>query len=63
MVTAMDTFNVDVAVGNLGDPARNQRVSVMVDTGATYATLPQEIVEDPWLPADRIATGGSGGRT
>ena len=46
MVTAMDTFNVDVAVGNLGDPARNQRVSVMVDTGATYTTLPREIVED-----------------
>ena len=46
MVTTMGTFNVDVTVGNLSDPSRNRRVSVMVDTGATYTTLPREIVED-----------------
>jgi len=46
MMTAMGTFNINVTVGNLDDPARNRRVTVMVDTGATYTTLPREIVED-----------------
>ena len=42
----MSTFNVDVTVANLNLPDRNRCVSTMVDTGATYTTLPQEIVED-----------------
>jgi aspartyl protease family protein len=41
----MSTFNVDLTVGNLSQPARNRRVSAMVDTGATYTTLPEEVVE------------------
>ena len=42
----MGTFNVDVTVGDLTNPAGNRRVSVMVDTGVTYTTLPQDIIED-----------------
>ena len=41
----MSTFNVDLTVGNLSQPARNRRVSAMVDTGATYTTLPAEVAE------------------
>jgi predicted aspartyl protease len=41
----MSTFNVDITVANVSLPDRNRRVSAMVDTGATYTTLPQEIVE------------------
>ena len=44
-MSAMSTFNVDVTVGNLSQPTRNRRVSAMVDTGATYTTLPEEVVE------------------
>jgi aspartyl protease family protein len=46
MMAAMGTFNVDVTVANLNDPTRHRQVSVMVDTGATYTTLPREIVDD-----------------
>jgi predicted aspartyl protease len=42
----MSTFHVDLTVANLSLPDRNRRVSAMVDTGATYTTLPIEIVED-----------------
>jgi clan AA aspartic protease len=42
----MGTFNVDVTIGNLSDPTRHRRVSVTVDTGATYTTLPRDIVDD-----------------
>ena len=45
-MAVMGTFNIDVTVGNLSHPARNRTVSVMVDTGATYTTLPQEVVEE-----------------
>jgi clan AA aspartic protease len=51
MIIAMGTFNVDVTVANLNDPARHRRVSVMVDTGATYTTLPREIIDDLGCPA------------
>jgi clan AA aspartic protease len=46
MMARMGSFSVDVTVGNLSRPARNRHVSAMVDTGATYTTLPQEVVED-----------------
>ena len=46
MVAVMGTFKIELAVGNLRDPSRNRRVSMMVDTGATYTTLPRDIVED-----------------
>ena len=29
----------------MSQPTRNRRVSAMVDTGATYTTLPEEVVE------------------
>lgn len=35
----MGTFAVDVVVKNLHDPSRSRRLSVLVDTGATYTTL------------------------
>ena len=44
-MSTMSTFNVDLTVANLSEPARNRSVSAMVDTGATYTTLPQEVVE------------------
>ncbi len=44
-MSTMSTFNVDLTVGNLSQPSRNRRVSAMVDTGATYTTLPEEVVE------------------
>src|SRR6266498_121186 len=46
MVAVMGTFNIELTVGNLRDPSRSRRVSVMVDTGATYTRLPRDIVED-----------------
>ena len=42
----MSTFNVDITVANLSFPDRNRRVSATVDTGASYTTLPQEVVEE-----------------
>ena len=42
----MSTFSVDITVANLYVPDRGRRVSVTVDTGATYTMLPREIVED-----------------
>jgi clan AA aspartic protease len=46
MTLPMGTFHVEVTVRNLNDPARGRRVSVMVDTGATYTTLPRDVVDD-----------------
>lgn len=51
MIATMDTFNVDVTVANLNDPARHRQVSLMVDTGATYTTLPRELVDVLGCPA------------
>jgi len=45
MIATMGTFHVDVTVANLNDPARRQQVSLMVDTGATYTTLPRELID------------------
>ena len=45
-VKRLGTFSIEVTVGNLSDPARSRRLSLMVDAGATYTTLPREIVED-----------------
>jgi predicted aspartyl protease len=45
MIAPMGRFNVDVTVANLNDPARHRQVSLMVDTGATYTTLPRELIE------------------
>ena len=42
----MGTFSVEVTVKNLSDPAHSQRLPIMVDTGATYTTLPMNIVDD-----------------
>ena len=45
MIATMGTFHVDVTVANLDDPARHRQVSLMVDTGATYTTLPRELID------------------
>ena len=41
----MGTFRVEVTVKNLRDPARSRTLSVLVDTGATYMTLPRDVME------------------
>src|SRR3990172_2245101 len=41
----MGTFRVEVTVRNLQDPGRTRTLSLLVDTGATYTTLPRDVVE------------------
>src|SRR3989304_609943 len=41
----MGTFQVEVTVKNLQAPTRSRTLSVLVDTGATYTTLPRDVVE------------------
>lgn len=41
----MGTFRVEVTVRNLQDPVRTRTLSLLVDTGATYTTLPRDVVE------------------
>jgi len=41
----METFSVEVTVKNLREPGRSRMVSVLVDAGATYMTLPRDVVE------------------
>lgn len=41
----MGTFRVEVTVKNLRQPARSRTLSVLVDTGATYTTLPRDVVD------------------
>jgi len=42
----VSTFTVDITVANLSTPDRPHRVSALVDTGATYTTLPMDVIED-----------------
>jgi aspartyl protease family protein len=39
------TFQVNVVVKNIQDPSRNRALSVLVDTGATYTTLPRDVAD------------------
>jgi predicted aspartyl protease len=41
----MGTFRVDVTLRNLQDPGRRQEASLLVDTGATYTTLPRGVTD------------------
>lgn len=41
----MGLFPVEVTVSNPNDPARTLRVSVIVDTGATYTALPRDVAD------------------
>jgi len=41
----MGTFRVEVMVRNPQDPTRSRTLSLLVDTGATYTTLPRDVVE------------------
>lgn len=41
----MGTFRVEVTVKNLREPGRSRTLSVPVDTGATYTTLPRDVVD------------------
>ena len=41
----MGTFRVEVTVRNLRHPEHGRTLSVLVDTGATYTTLPRDLVE------------------
>src|SRR5574337_1908265 len=42
----MGTFAIEVTVKNLQDPLRHRTLSLLVDTGATYTTLPRDVVEE-----------------
>ena len=41
----MGTFSIEVTLRNLQDPARSRSLSLLVDTGATYTTLPRDVVD------------------
>ncbi len=41
----MGTFRIEVTVKNLREPAPSRTLPVLVDTGATYMTLPRDEVE------------------
>ena len=41
----MGTFRVEVTVKNLRQPERSRTLAVLVDTGATYTTLPRDVTE------------------
>ena len=41
----MGTFHVELTVKNLHEPGRQRTVPVPVDTGATYTTLPWDVVD------------------
>ena len=41
----MGTFRVEVTLKNIHESARRQTLSLLVDTGATYTTLPRTVVE------------------
>jgi predicted aspartyl protease len=41
----MATFSVEAIVANLHEATRRQVVQLLVDTGATYTTLPREVVD------------------
>lgn len=41
----MGTFRIEATVSNLHDPHRSHAVELLVDTGATYTTLPGEVLE------------------
>jgi clan AA aspartic protease len=41
----MGTFRIDVTVSNLRDPGRSRVLPLLVDTGATYTTLPRDVIE------------------
>ena len=58
----MSTFSVQVVVANPAWPERRLNVALVVDTGATYTLLPDEIVRQLELPSPwrRTATLASG---
>lgn len=45
MPAPMGTFRVEVTVSNLEDRNRSQTLSLLVDTGSTYTTLPRDVIE------------------
>jgi aspartyl protease family protein len=42
----MGTFRVEITAKSLTDPARSRSLRVPVDTGATYTTLPRDVLDD-----------------
>lgn len=41
----MGTFHIEVTVRNLHEPSRARTLVVLVDTGATYTTLPRDVAD------------------
>jgi len=48
------TFRIEVTVRNIREPTRSRTLEVLVDTGATYTTLPRNEVDA--LGCQRIGT-------
>lgn len=58
----MSTFSVQVVVANPSWPERRLNAELVVDTGATYSLLPDEIVRQlelaaPWQRTATLASG------
>ena len=45
MPVPMGTFHVEATVSNLHDRSRSRTLSLLVDTGSTYTTLPREVLD------------------
>lgn len=41
----MGTFHIEITVKHLYEPRRQRTLQVLVDTGATYTTLPHDVAE------------------
>lgn len=62
MPSAMGTFRVPATIANPRDPERRLTLDLLVDTGATWTLLPEEVVnelqlEAPWSRAVSLASG------
>ena len=45
MPVPMGTFRVEVTLSNPKDPSKRRTLSLLVDTGSTYTTLPLDVIE------------------
>jgi len=46
----MGTFSVEATVANLADPTMRATLGLLVDTGATWTTLPGDVAADIGAP-------------
>ena len=58
----MSTFAIQALLANPSDPERRATTELLVDTGATYSLLPEEVVRrlglaTPWQRTATLASG------